>query len=44
MLKTPRRFKFRKQQKGRLKGNAYTNTTLNQGSYGLKALSWSRLE
>lgn len=38
----PKRTKFRKQQKGKMKGNAKRGTTLSFGSFGLKALepSW----
>ncbi len=34
----PKRTKFRKQQKGRVKGNAKRGSTLSFGSFGLKAL------
>ena len=39
----PKRTKFRKPHKGRIKGNAKGATTLNFGSYGLKALSPGRV-
>ncbi|MEC7463341.1 MAG: 50S ribosomal protein L16 [Pseudomonadota bacterium] len=39
----PKRTKFRKANKGRIKGNAKGATTLNFGSYGLKALSPGRV-
>ena len=35
----PARTKFRKAFKGRIHGNAKGGTTLNFGSYGLKALT-----
>jgi large subunit ribosomal protein L16 len=34
----PKRTKFRKQFKGRMKGNAQRGTTLAYGSYGIKSL------
>ncbi len=34
----PKRTKFRKQQKGRMKGNAQRGSTLAFGSFGIKAL------
>lgn len=34
----PRRVKYRKQQRGRMKGNAKGGTTINFGDYGLQAL------
>ncbi|PSR05066.1 MAG: 50S ribosomal protein L16 [Bacteroidetes bacterium SW_11_45_7] len=37
----PKRTKFRKQQKGKMKGNAKRGTTLAFGSFGLKALEGS---
>ena len=40
---SPKRTKFRKQFKGRINGNAKAGTTLNFGSYGLKALEPERL-
>ncbi len=39
----PKRTKFRKAHKGRIKGNAKGATTLSFGSYGLKALSPGRV-
>ncbi|RLB02776.1 MAG: 50S ribosomal protein L16 [Deltaproteobacteria bacterium] len=34
----PRRTKYRKQQKGRIRGRAWAGTQLNMGEYGLQAL------
>jgi large subunit ribosomal protein L16 len=34
----PKKLKFRKQQRGRMKGKALTGSTLSFGDYGLKAL------
>ncbi len=34
---SPKRTKFRKQQRGRMKGNAYRGNTINFGDYGLQA-------
>lgn len=34
----PRKLKYRKQQKGRMKGNAHRGNTLSFGSFGIKAL------
>jgi len=39
----PRKTKFRKAQKGRLKGQAKGGYTLNFGSYGLKAMEPERV-
>ncbi|GAB4233999.1 MAG: 50S ribosomal protein L16 [Methyloligellaceae bacterium] len=39
----PKRTKFRKAQKGRIKGVAKGGTTLNFGSYGLKAQGPARI-
>jgi large subunit ribosomal protein L16 len=39
----PKRTKFRKAFKGRIHGNARGGTTLNFGSYGLKALTPDRV-
>ena len=39
----PKRTKFRKAHKGRLKGVATSGTTLNFGAYGLKAVEPQRL-
>ena len=35
---TPKRLKFRKQQRGRRKGSDYAGSTVAYGEYGLKAL------
>ena len=40
---SPKRTKFRKAHKGRIHGNAKGGTSLNFGSYGLKALSPERI-
>ena len=40
---SPKRTKFRKQQKGRLKGMAKGGTAVNFGSYGLKATTPGRV-
>lgn len=39
----PKRVKFRKQQKGRLRGNATRGFTVNFGEYGLKATERGKL-
>lgn len=39
----PKKFKFRKQHKGRIHGNAKGGTTLNFGTCGLKAMSPNRI-
>ncbi len=39
----PKRTKFRKQHKGRIKGVAKSGATLNFGAYGLKALEPERI-
>ena len=39
----PKRTKYRKQQKGRIKGNASRGTRVNFGDFGLKALEPGRL-
>ncbi len=39
----PKRTKFRKAHKGRIKGSAKGGTTLNFGSYGLKAVEPERI-
>jgi len=39
----PKRTKFRKAHKGRLKGVATSGTTLNFGAYGLKAMEPGRI-
>ncbi|GAB5387270.1 MAG: 50S ribosomal protein L16 [Alphaproteobacteria bacterium] len=43
MLRQPKRTKFRKAHKGRIKGVAQAGTTLNFGSYGLKAAQPERI-
>jgi large subunit ribosomal protein L16 len=35
---SPKRVKFRKQQRGRMKGTAYKGSTVSFGEYGLQAL------
>ena len=40
---SPKRTKYRKQHKGRIKGNAKGATALNFGSFGLKATSPGRV-
>jgi large subunit ribosomal protein L16 len=40
---SPKRTKFRKQQKGRIHGNAKGGTDLNFGKFGLKALQPERI-
>ena len=40
---SPKRTKYRKQQKGRIKGNAGRGTQLNFGAYGLKAQTPGRV-
>lgn len=40
---SPKKFKHRKQHKGRIHGNAKGGTTLNFGAYGLKALTPDRV-
>ena len=40
---SPKRTKFRKAHKGRIHGNAKGGTSLNFGSYGLKAMSQERI-
>ncbi|MBK8955300.1 MAG: 50S ribosomal protein L16 [Saprospiraceae bacterium] len=39
----PKRLKYRRQQKGRIKGIAHRGTTIAFGTFGLKALESSRL-
>ena len=39
----PKRTKYRKAQKGRIKGNAKGGASLNFGSYGLKAITPGRV-
>ncbi|HEC99497.1 MAG TPA: 50S ribosomal protein L16 [Proteobacteria bacterium] len=40
---SPKKVKYRKQQKGRMKGAAYRGSTLAFGDYGLQALTCGRL-
>lgn len=40
---SPKKFKHRKQHKGRIHGNAKGGTQLNFGAYGLKALTPDRI-
>ena len=40
---SPKKFKYRKQHKGRIHGNAKGGTQLNFGAYGLKALTPDRV-
>jgi ribosomal protein L16, bacterial/organelle len=42
-MQSPKRTKWRKQHKGRIKGVAQAGTTLNFGAYGLKAIEPERL-
>jgi large subunit ribosomal protein L16 len=42
-MRQPKRTKFRKAHKGRIKGTAKGGTALNFGSYGLKALEPERV-
>ena len=39
----PKRTKYRKQQKGRIKGDAYRGSTIAFGSFGLKSLDPGRI-
>jgi large subunit ribosomal protein L16 len=39
----PKKVKYRKQQKGRLKGNAVRGSTVDFGEYGLKAVEPGRI-
>ena len=43
MLKQPKRTKYRKAHKGRVKGTAQAGTDLNFGAYGMKALEPDRI-
>jgi len=40
---SPKKVKYRKQQKGRMRGAAFRGNTLNFGDYGLKALQCGRM-
>lgn len=40
---SPKRIRYRKQQKGRMKGKAWRGSTLAFGAYGLQALGCGRL-
>jgi len=40
---SPKKVKYRKQQKGKMRGLAYRGSTLNFGEYGLQATSCGRL-
>ncbi len=40
---SPKKVKFRKQQKGRMRGTAYRGSALEFGNYGLQALECGRL-
>ncbi len=40
---SPKKVKYRKQQKGRMRGVAYRGSTLEFGDYGLQALECGRL-
>ncbi len=42
-MMTPKKTKYRKQHKGRIRGNAKGGFTLNFGEYGLKALQPERI-
>ncbi len=42
-MQQPKRTKFRKMHKGRIRGNAKGGTSLNFGSYGLKAMEPERV-
>ncbi len=42
-LRSPKKIRYRKWQKGRIKGNAKGGTDLNFGAYGLKAQSAERV-
>ncbi len=39
----PKRVKYRKMQKGRMKGKAYRGSTLNFGDFGLQAMECGRI-
>jgi large subunit ribosomal protein L16 len=40
---SPKKVKYRKQQKGRMRGMAYRGSSLNFGEYGLQALECGRI-
>lgn len=40
---TPKRVKWRKQQKGKMRGKAYRGSTLHFGDYGLKAVECGKI-
>lgn len=40
---SPKRVRYRKQQKGRMRGKAYRGSTLAFGTYGLQALECGRM-
>ena len=40
---SPKKVKYRKQQKGRMRGKAYRGSTLSFGAYGLQAVECGRM-
>ncbi|MCK4729124.1 MAG: 50S ribosomal protein L16 [Desulfobacterales bacterium] len=40
---SPKKVKYRKQQKGRMKGKAYRGSTLSFGAFGLQAIECGRM-
>jgi large subunit ribosomal protein L16 len=40
---SPKKIKYRKQQKGRMRGHAYRGSTLTFGEYGLQAIECGRM-
>jgi large subunit ribosomal protein L16 len=40
---SPKKVKYRKQQKGRMRGKAYRGSTLSFGAYGLQAIECGRM-
>jgi large subunit ribosomal protein L16 len=40
---SPKKVKYRKQQKGRMRGHAYRGSTLTFGEYGLQAIECGRM-
>ncbi|MBW2439198.1 MAG: 50S ribosomal protein L16, partial [Deltaproteobacteria bacterium] len=40
---SPKKVKFRKQQKGRMRGMAHRGSTLNFGEYGLQAVECGKI-